>query len=230
MRINPTVILTLLLLGMMFAAGATSAQLGLNLGTEALKEITQPEISPTRNRKEEEEKLGKGNAIVFLSEEQILQRVKAIEEGKVPAEKPPEKKVEAKKPEPAAEAPQPAPEPKKAEGNFPLTTKSENVTLNINSVQKDGSWLVMDVSLKNDSDRAVQFLYSFLNITDEQGRALSASTEGLPGELPADQKSYAGKIKISTALLDDAKELSLNLTDYPDQQLQLQLTNIPVVR
>lgn len=230
MRINPTIILTLLLLGMMFAAGATSAQLGLNLGAEALKEITQPEISPTRNRKEEEEKLGKGNAIVFLSEEQILQRVKAIEEGKVPAEKPPEKKAEAKKPEQAADAPKPAPEPKKAEGNFPMTTKSQNVTLNINSVQKDGSWLVMDVSLKNDSDRAVQFLYSFLNITDEQGRALSASTEGLPGELPADQKSYAGKIKISTALLDDAKELSLNLTDYPDQQLQLQLTNIPVVR
>jgi hypothetical protein len=230
MRINPTVILTLLLLGMMFGAGATSARLGLTLGTEALKEITQPEISPTRNRKEEEEGLGKGNVITFLSEEQILQRVKAIEEGKVPPEKPPEKKAEAKKPaEPAAE-PQKAAAPKKAEGNFPLTSKSQNVTFNIDSVQKDGAWLLMDVSLKNDSDRSVQFLYSFLNITDEQGRALSATTEGLPGELPADQKNYSGKIKISTALLDDAKQLSLTLTDYPDQQLQLQISNIPVVR
>jgi hypothetical protein len=230
MRINPTVILTLLLLGMMFGAGATSARLGLTLGTEALKEITQPEISPTRNRKEQEEGLGKGNAIAFLSEEQILQRVKAIEEGKVPAEKPPEKKAEAKKPDQPAAEPEKAAEPKKAEGNFPLTSKSQNVTFNINSVQKDGSWLLMDVSLKNDSDRSVQFLYSFLNITDEQGRALSATTEGLPGELPADQKNYEGKIKISTALLDDAKQLSLTLTDYPDQQLQLQISNIPVVR
>jgi hypothetical protein len=230
MRINPTVILTLLLLGMMFGAGATSAKLGLTLGTEALKEITQPEISPTRNRKEQEEGLGKGNAITFLSEEQILQRVKAIEEGKVPAEKPPEKKAEAKKPDQPAAEPQKAAAPKKAEGNFPLTSKSQDVTFNINSVQKDGSWLFMDVSLKNDSDRSVQFLYSFLNITDERGRALSATTEGLPGELPADQKNYAGKIKISTALLDDAKQLSLTLTDYPDQQLQLQISNIPVVR
>ncbi len=230
MRINPTVILTLLLLGMMFGAGVTSARLGLTLGTEALKEITQPEISPTRNRKEQEEGLGKGNAITFLSEEQILQRVKAIEEGKVPVEKPPEEKAEAKKPDQPADEPQKAAEPKKAEGNFPLTSKSQNVTFNINSVQKDGSWLMMDVSLKNDSDRSVQFLYSFLNITDEQGRALSATTEGLPGELPADQKNYEGKIKISTALLDDAKQLSLTLTDYPDQQLQLQIANIPVVR
>jgi hypothetical protein len=230
MRINPTVILTLLLLGMMFGAGATSAKLGLTLGTEALKEITQPEISPTRNRKEQEEGLGKGNAITFLSEEQILQRVKAIEEGKVPAEKPPEKKAEAKKPDQPAAEPQKAAAPKKAEGNFPLTSKSQDVTFNINSVQKDGSWLFMDVSLKNDSDRSVQFLYSFLNITDERGRALSATTEGLPGELPADQKNYEGKIKISTALLDDAKQLSLTLTDYPDQQLQLQISNIPVVR
>lgn len=214
----------------MFGAGATSAKLGLTLGTEALKEITQPEISPTRNRKEEEEGLGKGNAIAFLSEEQILQRVKAIEEGKVPAEKPPEKKAEAKKPDKSAAQPQKAAEPKKAEGNFPLTSKSQNVTFNIDSVQKDGSWLLMDVSLKNDSDRSVQFLYSFLNITDEQGRALSATTEGLPGELPADQKNYSGKIKISTALLDNAKQLSLTLTDYPDQQLQLQISNIPVVR
>lgn len=214
----------------MFAAGATSAQLGLKLGTDALKEITQPEISPTRNRKEQEEGLGKGNAISFLSEDKILQRVKAIEEGKVPAEKSPENKAEAKKPDKAAAEPEKAPEPKKAEGNFPLTSKSQDVTLNINSVQKDGSWLIMDVSLKNDSDRSVQFLYSFLNITDEQGRALSATTEGLPGELPADQKNYSGKIKISTALLDNAKQLSLTLTDYPDQQLQLQLANIPVVR
>lgn len=89
---------------------------------------------------------------------------------------------------------------------------------------------MIDVSLKNDSDRSVQFLYSFLNVTDERGRALSATTEGLPGELPANQQKSSGTIKISTALLDDAEKLSLTLTDYPDQRLQLQISGIPVVK
>lgn len=235
MKINPTVILTLLLLGMMFGAGATSAKWGLTLGTEALKEITQPEISPTRNRQDNESALGKGDAISFFTEEQILERVKAIQNGNIPADSDPEKKAEGKKaeekkPDKATPEAKKAAEVKKAEGNFPLTGKDDNVTLTVNSVQKEGNWLMIDVSLKNDSDRSVQFLYSFLNVTDERGRALSATTEGLPGELPANQQKYSGTIKISTALLDDAEKLSLTLTDYPDQGLQLQISGIPVVK
>ena len=227
MRTNPTVILTVLLLAMMFGAGATSARWGLTLGTEALKEITQPEISPTRNRKDKEEGLGKGDEISFLTEQEILQRIKAIQDGKVPTKNPP--KAEEKKPEKKEEAKK-APEPKKAEGNFPLTNKNKDVTLSVNSVEKQGSSLVINVSLKNDSYRSVQFLYSFLNVTDEQGRALSATTEGLPSELPGNQQKYSGTIKISTDLLDDADRLSLTLTDYPDQQLELKIADIPVVR
>ena len=231
MRINPTVNLTLLLLGMMFGAGSTSAKWGLTLGTEALKEITQPEISPTRNRKDSEEGLGKGDAISFFTEQQILQRVKAIQSGNVPeSDSGKEKKESAKKPDQPASEPQKAAEPKQAEGNFPLTTKDEDVILTVDKVQKQGNWLIINVSLKNDSYRSVQFLYSFLNVIDERGRALSATTEGLPGELAANQQKYSGTIKISTALLDDAEKLSLTLTDYPDQQLQLQISDIPVVK
>lgn len=229
MKINPTVILTLLLLGMMFGAGTTSAKWGLTLGTEALKEITQPEISPTRNRTENEEHL-KGQPMSFLTEPQILERVKAIQNGNAPAETP-TPKTAANKSEPTPKPePEKAAEPKKAEGNFPLTGQDRDVTLTVDSVQKQGNWLMLNVNLKNDSYRSVQFLYSFLNVTDERGRALSATTEGLPGELPANQQKYSGMIKISTALLDDAQTLSLTLTDYPDQKLQLKISEIPVVK
>jgi hypothetical protein len=230
MKINPTVILTLLLLGMMFGAGTTSAKWGLTLGTEALKEITQPEISPTRNRKENEEHL-KGEQISFLTEPQILERVKAIQNGNVPAETDPKPKAEEKKSEPTPEPEkEKAAEPKKAEGNFPIVGQDQDVTLTVDSVEKQGNWLLLNVSLKNDSYRSVQFLYSFLNVTDERGRVLSATTDGLPGELPANQQKYSGTIKISTALLDDAQTLSLTLTDYPDQKLQLKISEIPGVK
>jgi hypothetical protein len=84
--------------------------------------------------------------------------------------------------------------------------------------------------MKNDGSNPVRFLYSFLNVTDDQGRALSAITEGLPGELPANSQEFTGTVSIPTALLEDAKKLSLTLTDYPDQKLQLKMAEIPVNR
>ena len=59
---------------------------------------------------------------------------------------------------------------------------------------------------------------------------MSAITEGLPGELPADGQEFSGTVSIPTALLEDSKKLSLTLTDYPDQKLQLKMSEIPVVR
>jgi hypothetical protein len=69
-----------------------------------------------------------------------------------------------------------------------------------------------------------------LNVTDDQGRALSAITEGLPGELPPTGEAFSGTVSIPTALLEDAKKLSMTLTDYPDQKLQLKMSEIPVAR
>ena len=39
-----------------------------------------------------------------------------------------------------------------------------------------------------------------------------------------------GKVKIPTALVNDSQTLSLNLTDYPDQKLELNIAQIPVIR
>lgn len=98
------------------------------------------------------------------------------------------------------------------------------------SARYTGGALLLKVNFKNQSSRAVRFLYSFLNVMDEQGRTLSANTEDLPEELPADGTTLSGTVSIPTALLDNVKKLSLMLTDYPDQKLLLQIPAIPVTK
>ncbi len=87
---------------------------------------------------------------------------------------------------------------------------------------------MLDVTLKNNGTRPVQFLYSFLNVTDEGGKTLSATTQGLPSEVPSDGKVYGGKVNLPMSVVEEAKQLSLSLTDYPDRQVELKIDEIPV--
>lgn len=226
MKVNPTVVLTFLLLSMMFGAGALSASLGLELGKAALKEVTQPDVRPNTSKESNSQATGKGKTLKLLKEEEIIKTVKARISGKdVEPEAAQTKAVEAAA-EQSAEA-KAAEEPKKDE-RFPIATKDQDVSLEVTGVRREGSSLVLDVSLKNQSSRSVQFLYSFLNVTDDKGRSLSATTEGLPGDLPPSDQTYSGTVSIPTALLDNAQKLALTLTDYPDQELQLKMSEIPV--
>ena len=111
---------------------------------------------------------------------------------------------------------------------FPIISSDAGIVLEVYNMRRWGNSLVLDVNLKNQGDRSVRFLYSFLNITDEQGRVLSASTEDLPGELPPNARRYYGIITIPVTLLNNAKELSLELTDYPDQKLNLKISKIKI--
>ena len=113
--------------------------------------------------------------------------------------------------------------------DLPIKGKDQGVTLEVVKINQQGGSLLLDVNLRNDSRKAVRFLYSFLDVRDDQGRALSAITDGLPGELPANGENFSGTVRIPTALLNDAKQISLTLTDYPDQKLQLKISKIPVV-
>ncbi|NEO52393.1 MAG: trypsin-like peptidase domain-containing protein [Okeania sp. SIO3B5] len=112
--------------------------------------------------------------------------------------------------------------------SFPIVSSDAGVALEVNDVRRWGNSLVLDVNIKNEGDQSVRFLYSFLNVTDDQGRSLNASTEDLPGELPPNGRRYYGIITIPLALLDNAKELSLELTDYPDQKLDLKMSKIKI--
>ena len=106
--------------------------------------------------------------------------------------------------------------------------ESEGVTMSVQSVRYSGGDLILRVKMQNQANDTVRFLYSFLDVTDDKGRTLSAITEGLPAELPGKGPTFTGTISIPTALLDDVSSVSLALTDYPAQKLKLQVSDIPV--
>ncbi|MFW5666981.1 MAG: hypothetical protein ACOC2Z_15825 [Coleofasciculus sp.] len=255
MKFNSTVALTLILLAMMLGAGFVSAMWGFSLGHEALKGVTQPDVRPTKKLANNQEVEPGDKEVALLSEREILVNVHAYihdqdkDEDSNSDNNDSESKsqTETDKPdEPAAENQQSEREEESSESdvfdtetsftssgsnqNLPLKSQDRGVTLEVRSANLQGGSLLLDVSLKNEGTNPVRFLYSFLNVTDDKGRALSAITEGLPGELPSNGEEFSGTVSIPTALLDDAKALSLTLTDYPDQKLKLKMSEIPVAR
>lgn len=215
MKINSTIGLTLLLLTSMLAAGVLSAVAGMSVGREALKGITQPDTRPTNNLTSRKGDGTRQNELTILQEDKILATVKARTGGKG-----------ATPPKAIAATPTKVAVPSK----FPLSTESDGVMLEVKSVQPQADALVVSLSLKNDSTEPVKFLYTFLEVKDDQGQVLTASTEGLPAELPPDGVPYAGTVRIPITTVNTAKTLALALADYPDQQVQLKLSNIPVTR
>ncbi|NJL02506.1 MAG: hypothetical protein HC910_18845 [Spirulinaceae cyanobacterium SM2_1_0] len=231
MKLHPTVALSLLLLIMMGGAGAASGVWSYALGREALKSVTQPDMRPTQQRPvSQPAAAGDSEELTLLLDEtEILQQVNDIINGKVPAE------TETADAEAAAAAASPTPEVADlpvAEINaaLPMQGRDGDVTLEVTEASQVEGSLLLAVNLRNEGEEPVRFLYSFLAVSDEQGRALSAITDGLPSELPPNGQAFDGTIKIPLALIEDSQTISLMLSDYPERRLQLSLTNIPVVQ
>jgi hypothetical protein len=242
MKLNSTVALTLILLVMMLGAGFVSAMWGFTLGHEALKGVTQPDVRPTKKLADNQQAASGKTGVPLLREQDILNRVNEYinEKNKESKKQNKDNKDDQSNNNSQSEAQAKAsPEPSATQASFtttnsdlqlPLKSEDRGVTLEVRSASQQGGSLLLNVSLKNDGTNPVRFLYSFLNVTDDQGRAMSAITDGLPGELPPNGKEFSGTVSIPTALLEDAKKLSLTLTDYPDQKLQLKMSEIPVAR
>ncbi|MBE9145878.1 hypothetical protein [Planktothrix mougeotii] len=231
MGLNSTVVLTVVLLTMMFGAGFTSAVWGYGLGRSALKEITQPDVRPNNLAKNKNGTRHEG--VILLQEKDILATVKKRMEGK-DTEVASASGKNAKKPT-AAQAQKPKTENAAStsannKSVFPIVSRDGGVSLEVTEATRQGNSLVLNVNLKNESQQSVRFLYSFLNVTDDKGRALSASVEELPGQLAPNSKVYSGTVTIPTALVENSKELTMSLTDYPDQKMQLQMSGIPVAQ
>ncbi len=230
MKLNSTVALTLILLATMLGAGTVSALWGYTLGYGALKGVTQPDVSPTKKLSGDKASASGQEGVKMLSEQTVLAKVsEKIDSTSTISELEEKKEDDTKNVEEKKETEEEEKETT-ITGNFPITSQDQGVTLEVVGASQQGGSLLLDVNMKNQGSQEVRFLYSFLDVKDEQGRALSAITEGLPGELPSNGREFSGKVRIPTALLEDAKNISLTLTDYPDQKLQLSLVNIPVVR
>ena len=230
MAVNSTVVLTLILLALMFGAGVTSSVWGFTIGREALKGTTQPDVRPSNNAGSGKQgNPASKDQVSILKEKDILKTVKARIEGRDPEKTKPQANTKTDKASPkAASAKKPG--AANASNKFPLNSRDGGIVLEVSAASQRGTSMLLDVSMKNEGSQAVRFLYSFLNVTDDRGRALSATAEELPAELPPNGQVYYGTVSIPTALLENAKEISLTLTDYPGQKLQLQISGIPVAK
>lgn len=226
MKINSTVALSLLLLVLMAVAGYVSAVWGFSIGSEALESVTQPDIRPASKGKVPQG-TSQQRAVVMLKEQDILTNVRARIEGKGKNAKP-EKPQPQKELDSQSTATPTAQLVAESQPGFPLVNRDRGVMLEVISAQYSGGTLQIKLNFKNESDRTVRFLYSFMDVTDNHGRVLTANAEGLPEKLPPDGKSVSGILSIPSTALDDVEKLSLHLTDYPEQQLKLQVSEIPV--
>ena len=229
MKLNLTAVFTLMLLILMLGAGCVSGMWTFKLGHQALKDVTQPDVRTNRLRGRKGTSLQPGE-VAILKEEDILTNVKTWIEskGKHPKPEKPQNEKKSSKQIPVQKTQSAAGEI--SQPGFPITSRNQGVTLEVLSARYSGGSLLLKLNFKNEGAKAVQFLYSFLDVTDDQGRTLSANTQGLPEDLPANGQIFSGTLSIPMVLLDNVKKVSLTLTDYPEQQLRLQVPNIPLIK
>ncbi|MFT0728116.1 hypothetical protein [Synechococcus sp. F70.1] len=134
-----------------------------------------------------------------------------------------------------ASAPSPLPTPQPASPSPPTPSPpplqvaaSGQVAMQVLSVRREGGQVVLNVALQNNSPETVRFLYSFLNVTDDNGRPIDALIQGLPGELPPNSQVFQGTIRIPASSLAGSRSLSLSLADYPSRRHQVGVSGIPV--
>lgn len=219
---NSSVTLTLILLGLMSIIGIITGTTGYVFGRNALKGITQPAISPILTETSDRSKLPK-QGTNFFKERDILASVEAKTSGVNKSDKP------AIAPQPAKEkstdTKKTATQPNKG---LPITSQAQGVSFAVNNVTQEADNVVLNVALRNQGSKSVQFLYNFMEVTDAQGRTITSATKGLPTEIQPGGETFSGTIVLPKYDLADAKQVSLSLSDYPDQAIRLQIANVPV--
>lgn len=230
MKISTPILLTATLLLFMAGAGGASGWIGYRMGYEALKGVSQPDVSPSQKLTQQrpDGTSPETEVQIILNEQDLIEQAEKIIQGQTPA--PPQAAANEAETEATEAAAEEADLVSDRADFQTLQTRDRGVSLSVVDAREEGNDYVLEVSLKNEEAEEVQFLYSFLEVRDQEGRPLSAITEGLPGELPATGEWFSGTVRIPVELLENTEQLSLSLTDYPDQQLQLSLAEIPLVR
>jgi hypothetical protein len=232
MKINPTLLLTSLFLLLMMATGSVSAIFGYNLGYKALKGVSQPDLNPTRKLRNNTDKATPNEkGLILVDEKKLLIKnydyVKGYKKKKKTETNP--KKTEPKSPQKTGEKTESKSE-NKTEKNLSLKSINNSVVLEAVKVKQEEDSLLINLNLINNGNKAVRFVYSFLEVQDNKNNYVSAIVDGLPGELPANGNKYSGTVRIPISLLEESEKLTLSLTDYPNQNIKLKITNIPLLK
>ncbi len=111
---------------------------------------------------------------------------------------------------------------------LPIKGEDQGVILQVSDISNQQGSVLLSVNLQNKSKNSIKFLYSSLDVKDNQNNAITAIADGLPSELPANGQEFSGKITIPLSLLNNSQTISMALTDYPDQKVQLKIPSIPI--
>ncbi len=100
--------------------------------------------------------------------------------------------------------------------------------MRVENIVQDRRRLKLAVSLQNNSAEEVEFLYSFLEVRDQDNNLLSSFADSLPSSLPGDRQVYNGTIELFGPLPDSVRSVSIRLASYPDEKVKLQIDAIPI--
>jgi hypothetical protein len=246
MNTQSTVRTTLALLILMAIAAIASGFVGFKVGSIALEGVAQPENNPSRKLSNGRQNSNNPELFQPISEKAILtqvyNRIQAQLKPTSPSPSPTVQESPANANPQTTSSPEPAVTPAKEEGQtashippisdrtLNLSSQAQGVTLTVENVRQEEEIVVFKINLKNETAQPVKFSYRFLEIKDDQNRTLNGITEGLPDEIPAHSPPLVGEVKIPGDLVQDSQQLTLNLSNYPDQTLTLTVKNIPLVR
>ena len=210
----------------MLIVGLVCGTVGYIFARQSLKGITQPSTNPFLKDSSDDLDRRPRQGADFLNEKDLIAKVNSQTSGnKAPKDKPKTKSKPAAKPD--QENKQDKDNPSKSK-SLPIQVKNQGMQFEVKSLSREDDTLLLNVALQNTSDRTIKFVYTFLDITDEQGQALFSEIRGLPTEFKPKGEIFIGTIKILDVPQNAVERVSLSLHDYPDQTVKLDIQNIPV--
>lgn len=246
---------TFLWVSVFISTAVLSASLGYVFGQRALSGVSSP-VSGGDEAEDGEVEFRDPRTIPLLNEQEIIARSEQrLAPSPLPTPSPTPTPVPSPTPTPTPEraapgevqaelrvdppsptpAPQPSPTPVPVAAAptptplvLPAPQSQAGISLQVLSIQQQGGEVVLNVAMQNRSQESVSFLYSFMNVTDDRGRPISASAQGLPRDLPPNGEVFQGSVRVPVAALRGSSSLSLSLTDYPAAQRRLQVNGIPL--
>jgi hypothetical protein len=224
LRQDPAIRLTLYLLLGVVGLGVLSALIGYFFGHESLKGVTQPDMNPFVASSAQGQYPREGGYL--LKESDILTKVERETKGISKAGEP-KKPASATDKKEAKASPSPKAE-KNQTPSLPAIVQSQGVRLEVRAMTVEADGLTLEVAMRNESAKDIQFLYDFLDITDDQSQPLSTEVTGLPTKFSPKSETFSGVIKVSGVSSGSLKWISLGLADYPDQTVDLKIPKILV--
>ena len=232
-RINfpSTLFLIFALLLMMLAGGIMSAYIGFLMGKEALKVVTQPDTNSEEPVSKSKTRAGVHKGLKIIDEREVLINVYNQKHRHNQKNRVQDKSAQQTLAPSQSSLVNHELEQKNIPASFvPVKDSSGGVTIEVSQAKFQNSSLILGVHLKNESSNPVRFLYSFMDVRDDHNRSLSAMVEGLPASLPPNGQEFQGNLIVPLSLLNNSRNISLTLKDYPEQELELKLENISITR